>query len=79
MMNRQFQERQKLLYFWFNLSLMEMLPDWYAMKKVIVKEYNLKRHYSTKHGEQYEKYQGDEENTSHEATERANISAKSLP
>jgi len=29
-------------------------------KVAVLKEYNLKRHYSTKHGERYEKYQADE-------------------
>lgn len=29
-------------------------------KVAVLKEYNLKRHYWTRHGEQYEKYQGDE-------------------
>lgn len=29
-------------------------------KLAVLKEYNLKRHYTTEHGEQYEKYKGDE-------------------
>ena len=28
-------------------------------KVAVLKEYNLKRHYTTKHGEQYDKYSGD--------------------
>lgn len=30
-------------------------------KVAVLKEYNLKRHFWTRHGEQYEKYQGDEQ------------------
>lgn len=29
-------------------------------KLAVLKEHNLKRHYTTEHGEQYEKYKGDE-------------------
>lgn len=57
--HRQFQERWTLQYFFveFNGNATCLI----CKEKVAVpKEYNLKCHYWTKHGEQYENYQGDE-------------------
>ncbi|XP_073714015.1 general transcription factor II-I repeat domain-containing protein 2B-like [Misgurnus anguillicaudatus] len=57
--HRQFQERWTLRYFFveFNGN-----PTCLICKEKVaaIKEYNLKRHYSTKHGEQYEKFHDDE-------------------
>ncbi|XP_016097781.1 general transcription factor II-I repeat domain-containing protein 2B-like [Sinocyclocheilus grahami] len=57
--HRQFQERWTLQYFFveFNGNATCLICK---EKVAVLKEYNLKRHYSTKHGEQYEKYQEDE-------------------
>ncbi|XP_026116348.1 general transcription factor II-I repeat domain-containing protein 2B-like [Carassius auratus] len=57
--HRQFQERWTLQYFFveFNGNATCMICK---EKVAVLKEYNLKRHYSTKHGEQYDKYQEDE-------------------
>ncbi|XP_056121755.1 general transcription factor II-I repeat domain-containing protein 2-like [Rhinichthys klamathensis goyatoka] len=57
--HRQFQERWTLQYFFveFNGNATCLICK---EKVAVLKEYNLKRHYSTKHGEQYEKYQADE-------------------
>ncbi len=46
-------------------------------KVAVLKEYNLKCHYSTNHGDQYDKYEEDErKKMSHAVAERANIPAK---
>ncbi len=43
-------------------------------KVAVLKEYNIKRHYWTKHGEQYEKYEGDERATRATQLQRGFIS-----
>lgn len=47
-------------------------------KLAVLKEYNLKRHYSTEHGEQYEKYKGDE-GKKMRTTWRTTVSIRSFP
>ncbi|XP_060914195.1 general transcription factor II-I repeat domain-containing protein 2-like [Labrus mixtus] len=44
----------------------------------VLKEYNLKRHYCTKHGEQYEKYQGEERKQCPTQLQRGLLSQQSL-
>ncbi|XP_069819639.1 general transcription factor II-I repeat domain-containing protein 2A-like [Dendropsophus ebraccatus] len=57
--HRQFQEKWEVQYFFVeHRSIPTCLI---CIEKVAVhKEYNLKRHYITRHAEEYEKYQGDE-------------------
>ncbi len=57
--HRQFQERWTLQYFFveFNGNATYMICK---EKVAVLKEYNLKRHYSNKHGDQYDKYEEDE-------------------
>ncbi len=57
--HRQFQERWTLQYFFveFNGNATCLICK---EKVAVLKEYNLKRHYSTKHGDQYDKYEEDE-------------------
>lgn len=47
-------------------------------KLAILKEYNLKRYYATKHGEHYGKNKG-EEKMSQTATKRTTIPARTFP
>ncbi len=47
-------------------------------KVAVLKEYNLKRHYSTKHGDQYEKYQEDERKKQATQLQRELTSQQSL-
>ncbi|KAJ3591893.1 hypothetical protein NHX12_007023, partial [Muraenolepis orangiensis] len=56
--HRQFQEKWETEY--FLLSTGEPRRVLYAEKVAVHKEYNIKRHYSTRHAEKYAKYQGDE-------------------
>ncbi len=77
--HRQFQERWTLQYFFveFNGNATCLICK---EKVAVLKEYNLKRHYSTKHGDQYDKYEEDErKKTSHAVAERANVPAKPFP
>ena len=57
--HRQFQEKWEIQYFF--VEHMSTPTCLICTEKVAVhKEYNLKRHYSTRHAEEYAKYQGDE-------------------
>lgn len=59
MKSTEFQEKWEMDYFfikWNGNATCLICKE----KIAILKEYNLKHHYSTKHAEQYAKYQGDE-------------------
>ena len=48
-------------------------------KLAVLMEYNLKRHYATKHGEYYENYKGDDRKTTSTAvTKRTTIPARTF-
>lgn len=57
--HRQFQEKWTIDYFFveFNSNATCLICK---EKVAVLKEYNLKRHYSTKHADHYDKYRGDE-------------------
>ena len=71
--HRQFQERWTLQYFFVEFggnAICLICKE----KLAVLKEYNLKRHYTTKHGEQYEKYSGDDRKRRAEQQQRGLVS-----